>query len=254
MQILLADAKLMHQSADRESISTPLFQAEADMLAAEMSRMTADELQHQFGCGASAAEEARVRFARFATAKRMPAILAYNGQAYKHLLANTLDAAALAYGQEHLWITSFLYGMLRPLDGIAPYRMEQGVTLEATDDRPVSQWWRDRLTDRLIAAVKADDGVLLHLSTAEYQQLFHWRRVEAECRVVQPLFYVDTGRALKMQAVWAKSCRGAMTRYVLQNRLTSPDQLEAFTHEGFTYAATHGDPTHPYFLRHPALS
>ena len=249
MQILLADAKLMHQSADREPVSVPLFQAEAAMLAAEMARMTADELQRQFGCGASAAEEARVRFARFATAKRIPAILVYNGQAYKHLLANTLDAAALAYGQEHLWITSFLYGMLRPLDGIAPYRMEQGVTLEATDDRPVSQWWRDRLTDRLIAAVKADDGVLLHLSTAEYQQLFHWRRIEAECHVVQPLFYVDTPRGLKVQAVWAKSCRGALTRYVLQHRLTSPEQLEAFTHEGFTYAPTHGDRTHPYFIR-----
>lgn len=249
MQILLADAKLMHQSADREPISVPLSQAEATMLAAEMSRMTADELQRQFGCGASAAEEARVRFARFAAAQRMPAILAYNGRAYKYLLANTLDDAALAYGQEHLWITSFLYGMLRPLDGIAPYRMEQSVTLEATDDRPVSQWWRDRLTDRLIAAVKADDGVLLHLSTAEYQQLFHWRRVEAECHVVQPLFYVAAGDRLKVQAVWAKSCRGAMTRYVLENRLTAPDQLAAFSHEGFAFAANYGDATHPYFLR-----
>ncbi|MGN0223604.1 MAG: YaaA family protein, partial [Muribaculaceae bacterium] len=124
MQILLADAKLMHQSAEREPISEPLFQAEATMLAAEMARMTADELQRQFGCGASAAEEARLRFARFATAKPMPAILAYNGQAYKHLLAHTLGDAALAFGQDHLWITSVLYGILRPMDAIAPYRME----------------------------------------------------------------------------------------------------------------------------------
>jgi cytoplasmic iron level regulating protein YaaA (DUF328/UPF0246 family) len=84
--------------------------------------------------------------------------------------------------------------------------------------------------------VKADDGVLIHLSTAEYEQLFDWRRVCREVRVVQPLFYVQQPNGqLKVQAVWAKTCRGAMTRFILENRLSTPEALAAFSYEGFEY-------------------
>ena len=84
----------------------------------------------------------------------MPALLAYNGQAYKHLRAGTLSDEALEYAQKHLWITCFLYGLLRPMDSIVPYRMEHCVTLEATNDKPINQFWKDRLTDMLIDSVK----------------------------------------------------------------------------------------------------
>lgn len=79
--------------------------------------------------------------------------------------------------------------------------------------------------------VKADDGILLHLSTEEYEHLFDWKRVCKEVTVVQPLFYVrqKDGR-LKMQAVWAKSCRGAMVRFILNNRLVTPEELSAFNY------------------------
>lgn len=251
MQILLADAKLMHASATAGAeLSTPQFEAQASLLAAEMARMNADELQRLMGCGAAAAEEARLRYARFATASRLPAVMAYNGQAYKHLRADTLDASTLQYAQQRLWITSFLYGLLRPLDAIAPYRMEATVKLDATADRPIGHFWRDLLTEALIAAVQADDGILLHLSTAEYQQLFHWQQVEQQCTVVQPLFYVETAGRLKVQAVWAKTCRGAMTRWLLDNRISSPADLAAFQYEGFTFAPGYGDSAHPYFIRH----
>ena len=136
------------------------------------------------------------------------------------------------------------------MDGIAPYRMEHCVTLEATNDKPINQFWKDRLTDVLLDSVKADDGILLHLSTEEYEHLFDWKRVCKEVTVVQPLFYVrqKDGR-LKMQAVWAKSCRGAMVRFVLNNRLVTPEELSAFNYEGFEYAPQLGDANYPHFVR-----
>ena len=75
--------------------------------------------------------------------------------------------------------------------------------LEATNDKPINQFWKDKLTDVLIHSVKADDGILIHLSTAEYEHLFDWKRICREVKVIQPLFYVrqKDGR-LKMQAVW----------------------------------------------------
>lgn len=197
MQILLANAKIMFDKAERPPLTTPLFQSTADTLAAEMARMDVDE-----------------------------------------------------YAQKHLWITCFLYGILRPMDGIVPYRMEHCVSLDATNDKPVNQFWKDRLTEVIIDSVKRDDGILIHLSTEEYEHLFDWKRVCQEVRVIHPLFYVRQrdGR-LKMQAVWAKSCRGAMVRYIANNQLVSPAELTTFSYEGFEYAPHMGDEAFPHFVR-----
>ena len=250
MQILLANAKIMFDKAERKPLSTPLFQSTANSLAAEMAMMDVEELARQLDCSPKIAAENWKRYQDFAVAEKLPAILAYNGQAYKHLRAKTLSDEALAFAQEHLWITCFLYGLLRPMDGIVPYRMEHCVTLEATGDKPVNQFWRDRLTDVLIGSVKADDGILIHLSTEEYEHLFDWHRVCREVKVIHPLFYVrQSDGNLKMQAVWAKSCRGAMVRFILNNRLLTPQELAAFSHEGFEYAPQLGEEAFPHFIR-----
>ena len=250
MQILLANAKIMFDLAERKPISTPLFQSVANSLAAEMARMDVAALALQLGCSHNIATDNWKRYRDFAIADKLPAILAYNGQAYKHLQANTLSDATLLYAQKHLWITCFLSGLLRPMDGIVPYRMEHCVTLEATSNKPINQFWKDRLTDVLIGSVKADDGTLLHLSTEEYEHLFDWKRVCKEVTVIQPLFYVrqKDGR-LKMLAVWAKSCRGAMVRFILNNRLVTPEELSAFNYEGFEYAPLLGNANNPHFVR-----
>lgn len=250
MQILLANAKIMFDKAERKPLSAPLFQSTANSLAAEMAMMDVEELARQLDCSPKIAAENWKRYQDFAVAEKLPAILAYNGQAYKHLRAKTLSDEALTFAQEHLWITCFLYGLLRPMDGIVPYRMEHCVTLEATGDKPVNQFWRDKLTDVLIGSVKADDGILIHLSTEEYEHLFDWNRVCREVKVIHPLFYVrQSDGNLKMQAVWAKSCRGAMVRFILNNRLLTPQELTTFSHEGFEYAPQLGEEAFPHFIR-----
>lgn len=250
MQILLANAKIMHEHTDRQPTSVPRFQSISNVLAAEMARMDTDELAASLGCSPKIAATNQQRFQQFPFAEKMPALLAYNGQAYKHLRADTLSDDELAFAQQHLWITCFLYGLLRPMDGVAPYRMEHHIALEATDDRPLHQFWRERLTDVLIESVRADDGVLVHLSTAEYEQLFDWQRVCRELQVVHPLFYVrqPNGR-LKVQAVWAKTCRGAMVRHILKHRISQPTDLQGFAYEGFCYAPQLGEAAFPHFVR-----
>ena len=250
MQILLANAKIMFDKADRKPISVPHFQSVATVLAEEMARMDVDELASQLDCSSKIATENWKRYHNFMAAEKMPAILAYNGQAYKHLRASSLGEESLEYAQKHLRITCFLYGLLRPMDGIVPYRMEHCLSLEATNDKPVNQFWKDKLTDVLIDSVKADDGILIHLSTEEYEHLFDWKRVCKELKVIQPLFYVrqKDGR-LKMQAVWAKSCRGAMVRFIMNNQVATPEELAAFSYEGFEYAPELGEVAFPHFVR-----
>ena len=110
-------------------------------------------------------------------------------------------------------------------------------------------FWKSRLSDVLIKAVRADDGILIHLATEEYQHLFDWQRVRKEVGIVQPLFYVRKGNDLKMQAVWAKSCRGAMSRFIIEHRITKPDDLRTFSYEGFKFEPLLGEADYPHFVR-----
>ena len=277
MQIILASAKIMNvsikreqselvRSAEREkhgmeskdklksfpdvSMSLPRFQNEAQAFAKDMALYSTETIAEMLGCSQKIAVQNRMRYMRFfEDAPQLPAILAYYGQAYKHLKAETLTADDLNYSQRTLWITSFLYGLLRPLDGILPYRMEGNVELPSGEGQNMFGFWKNRLTDVLIDSVKADDGILIHLATEEYQHLFDWQRVSKEIRVIQPLFYVRKGNDLKIQAVWAKTCRGAMTRFIIQNRITTPDDLATFSYEGFEYEPTLGEPDYPHFIK-----
>ena len=253
MQIILASAKIMNdklKSVPDVSLSMPRFQNEAESFARDMAQYSAETIAEMLGCSQQIAAQNMLRFMQFFDEKpKLPAILAYHGQAYKHLKAETLTVDNLHYSQEKLWITSFLYGLLRPLDGILPYRMEGAVELPSGEGKNMFGFWKSRLTDVLIDAVKADDGILIHLATEEYQHLFDWQRVRKEIRIIQPLFYVRKGNDLKMQAVWAKTCRGAMTRLIIEERITNPTDLNAFSYEGFEYEPSLGEPDFPHFIK-----
>ena len=97
--------------------------------------------------------------------------------------------------------------------------------------------------------MQADDGVLVHLSTAEFTHLFNWSQVCREVNVIEPHFCVRKNGMLRVQAVWAKACRGAMVRFILEHRLSDPSALTAFSYEGFRYHADASDAHHLCFVR-----
>ncbi len=253
MQIILASAKIMNEGPKVVfdcPLSIPRFQKEAESFVRDMAQYSSTTIAEMLGCSMQIADQNRLRFMQFFDDKpKMPAILAYYGQAYKHLKAETLSSADLTFAQQHLWMTSFLYGMLRPMDAILPYRLEGQLELPSGEGQTMFGFWKSRLTDLLIDSVKSDDGILVHLATEEFQHLFDWHRVRQEVRIVQPLFYVRKGQSLKMQAVWAKTCRGAMTRFILENRLSAPEELHAFSYEGFPYQTYLGEPDYPHFVK-----
>ena len=228
MQLILASAKIM-RSADSgrvPTMTTPIFDDAARRLALELSQWSVTDLAKALHCSAAIAMENHQRFQQFMLDEnRIPAILAYYGQAYKHLRADEFSADDFRFAQDHLRILSFLYGALRPLDGIRLYRLEGKVKLQTTDGKTLFAWWKDRLTDRLIERVKADDGVLLHLATEEFEHLFDWKRVEK------------------------KGCRGGMARFVIQNKLNDPKALSAFSEDGFIFNPRLGDENHPHFIK-----
>ena len=108
---------------------------------------------------------------------------------------------------------------------------------------PLFDFWRTRLTDPLIEQVRADDGVLVNLASAEMKRLFDWKRLSREVRVVTPEFRIREGERLRTVVVYTKMCRGEMTRRLLCGRLREPDELKTFDWEGFRFdpAASRGD-------------
>lgn len=251
MQIILADAKIMREKAGGNVpfTSTPLFDHEARGMANEMAGMAVADIARLFRCSTSIAMENHQRFLSFDGGDRMPAVMAFYGQAYKYLQADSLSEKDLAFAQDHVSIMSFLYGLIRPLDAISLYRMPADVKLHFTDGAPLRSWWRSRLTDLLVSKVKADDGILLDLATTEFERMLDWKSVEQAVRVIKPMFLVDKGLEYKSVAMYAKGCRGAMARYVIKNRLSSPDDLNGFTTDGFVFRDDLGDVNHPHFIK-----
>ena len=235
MQILLASAKIMNSTTTVPTPNThlPRFHKEAGQMALELSSLSVEELAQTIPCNAKIALENKLRYQDFFNEEAfLPALLAYYGQAYKCLKAHEYS----------------LYGLLRPLDLIHPYRLEGKAKLPSAEDKNMFAYWKPLLTDLLIEAVHADDGILVHLATEEFQHLFDWKRLQKEVRIIQPLFMVDQGSRLKAVSVYAKSCRGAMTSYILRNQLASPDELLTFEYDGFTYHKDYGDEDHPHFI------
>ena len=137
--------------------------------------------------------------------------------------------------------------MTRPLDLIKPYRMEYSVELPSMAV-PVSDYWKPRLTDQLIDDVKAAGGVLVNLASREIQQSLDWPRLTKAVHVVTPEFKVYKGDSLKTIVVYAKMMRGAMTRYILKNRIEIPELIESFEAEGFRFSSRHSAPDNPVFV------
>lgn len=250
MQMLLASAKTMRETFAGGPTATtqPRFLDEARSLALRLSAMTVDELATALHCSKAIAADNHRRYGNFFNdTATLPAMLAYNGQAFRYLRADDLTADEAAFAQSHLFIVSFLYGLLRPLDAIHAYRLEGKADVAGCGS--MFDYWRDRLTDTLIEAVKGDDGVLVHLATKEFERMFHWKRVTKEVRVVQPLFLVDDGDRYRTVSMYAKGCRGAMARYIIKNQPSTADGLKAFTVDGFTYQPQLGDDDHPHFIK-----
>ena len=163
----------------------------------------------------------------------IPALTAYTGIVFKRIDPASFTDADFEYAQRHLNITSFLYGLLRPLDAIRTYRLEGDAVLPGRGDETMFSYWQSRLTDDLLGRIHADDGILVNLASGEMKRLFDWKRVCREARVITPEFRVREGDRLKTVVVYTKMCRGEMTRHILKNRIADPATLRSFEWEGF---------------------
>lgn len=201
--------------------------------------MTADEIRSLMHVSESLAQMNFERFQSFETPltehNARPALLTYRGDAFKALDAVSLDDEALEWAGNRVAVLSGLFGVLRPLDLIQPYRLEMAARLNNPAGANLYRFWEGPITERINEILKDDgEAVLIDLASAEYSKAIRSDLLEA--KRITPVFVENRdGRERKVHSTAAKRARGLMVRYIIENRIDRVDSLKAFDREGYVF-------------------
>ena len=188
---------------------------------------------------------------RFTARNSKPALLAFNGDVYEGLNATTLNATELAWAQRHVAILSGLYGVLRPLDRMQPYRLEMGTALRNPQGKDLYAFWGDTITEHLNARMAGQAApVVVNLASQEYFKAV--RREALNARVIDCVFEDWKNDRYKIISFFAKHARGLMARYAVTERLARPAGLKKFKLEGYAFAEAVSEPDRLVFRRRVA--
>ncbi len=183
---------------------------------------------------------------RFTKANSKQALLAFTGDVYQGLDAPSLSAADIDFAQQHLRILSGLYGLLKPLDRMQPYRLEMGTGFANKKGKNLYEFWGEQLTDELNRLL-ATEKVLVNLASNEYFKAVKARQITYP--IITPQFKDLKNGQYKVISFFAKKARGAMVRYILQKRIAKPEQLKKFTWQGYRFNAQMADGDNWVFSR-----
>ncbi|WP_017345615.1 peroxide stress protein YaaA [Pantoea sp. A4] len=177
------------------------------------------------------------------------AILAFKGDVYTGLQAETFSEADFSFAQQHLRMLSGLYGLLRPLDLMQPYRLEMGIKLANPAGKDLYDFWGELLTQKLNEALQEQgDDVLINLASDEYFKAIKPKALQG--RLIKPVFLDEKNGKFKVISFYAKKARGLMSRYIIQQRLTQPEQLKQFDVDGYFFVAEESNEKEFVFKRH----
>jgi uncharacterized protein len=250
MLILLSPAKNLDWSALQDTVprTEPALAKDAALLVKAAKRLSARELAGLMDLSDKLAALNQARFQAFGGApsrqNAKQAVLAFNGEVYQGLNAKSLNLEEMAFAQAHLRILSGLYGVLRPLDVIEPYRLEMGTKLETARGPDLYAFWGARIAKALSAEA---EGVIVNLASDEYFGAVDRKALKA--RVITPKFLdVKDGKARPV-FMFVKRARGMMARFAIEHRITAPEGLRAFSSGGYRFDSAASADDHWVFSR-----
>lgn len=252
MLTVISPAKRLDWAERDVEVTQPDFQGDAIRLSKTARNLTLGDLKKLMDLSDDLARLNRDRYRAFADTPEAqatrPAALAFAGDTYQGLEAASLDGDEMTWAQDHLRILSGLYGVLRPLDAIQPYRLEMGSRLKTRRGKNLYEYWRDQLSKALNAqAAEVGSEILVNCASQEYFGAVDLKALKL--RVITPVFMEDKGGTPKIVSFFAKKARGAMARYVIQHRLTDPAGLLDFDTGGYAYRPDLSEADKPVFVR-----
>ncbi|MBK5721194.1 peroxide stress protein YaaA [Dysgonomonas sp. Marseille-P4677] len=253
MIITMSPAKLQDFESPIPSVeaTTPLYAKEARELYKSMEGIDAGEIASLMNINPQLAHNVYQYIHAYPLGKtpQRQAALAYNGIAYQGLDAKTFSEKEWEFAQKHLVHISGLYGVLRPLDLIKPYRLEMQIPLANNKGKDLYAFWRETISKYLAKQMKADDNVWINLASKEYAKAVDRKLLPKGHKVITPIFKQHTDKGYKQIVVYAKKARGMMTRFIIQNQLTDIEHLKGFDTEGYTFAPQLSDDKEWIFVR-----
>ena len=234
--------------------TVPTFLEESQDLVTQLRELQPDDLCRLMSISNKLGDLNFARFANWQTPfdlkNARQAIFAFKGDVYLGLKAEQFSAADLNFAQKHLRILSGLYGVLRPLDLMQPYRLEMGTDFTNTGGKNLYCFWGTKLTSHLNAELAAQTGAskyLINLASNEYFSALHPKLMDAE--IITPVFKDFASGQYRVLSFFAKKARGEMAAYLIRNRISSPKKIPAFAVDGYQYSEDESTPGNPVFLR-----
>lgn len=250
MIALLSPAKTLDYERPVPAIetTTPRFAAEAHQLAAAASHLTLKRLGDLMDISPKLAKLNADRFASFDGQEERPALYAFAGDVYTGFEARTLDEPAIAFAQDHVRMLSGLYGLLRPLDAMRPYRLEMG-TRWAPRRKSLYDWWGDRIATAVREDVETEgSGVVLNLASQEYFAAVAGK-LPASIRIVTVDFREPGPNGPRFVSFHAKKARGMMARWLCEHHIDDIESMKDFDSAGYRCDAEASDGDHWTFFR-----
>jgi cytoplasmic iron level regulating protein YaaA (DUF328/UPF0246 family) len=233
-------------------LTQPSLLGEAEILVRQAKRLKPAALQALMGISEDLATLNHDRFQQFSTPftieNAKPAALIFNGDTYMGLDAPTLSSEDLAWAQDHLAILSGLYGILRPLDLIQPYRLEMGTRMKTRRGTTLYDFWGDRITKQIKERLaEHEDKTVVNLASIEYFKSVKPNALAGA--VIKPSFKEMRDGQPKMISFMAKKARGMMARHIIDGRIDRPEGLKDFATEGYRFDAASSTETTWNFIR-----
>ncbi len=251
MLLLLSPAKSLDYATPLPPLtaSQPRFAEEALATAQAASKLGPKKLSKLMSISDKLARLNADRYAGFAEQAERPALYAFAGDVYVGFEAKTLDEPAIAFAQDHVRILSGLYGLLRPLDLIRPYRLEMGTRWAPGRKKTLYQLWGNKISDVLAADLLADGSdVVINCASKEY-----WHAVEQAppkgVRIITIDFREDGPNGLTFNSFGAKRARGMIARWMCEHRITDPEALKGFDSDGYAFTPEGSDDATWRFVR-----
>ena len=254
MLILISPSKTLDfgKPADFHLSTQPEFVKEASMLIRPLRKLSVDQLMVLMNISPKLAQLNQERYflwrPEFTPTTALQALFAFRGDVYAGLDADSMTDQEIIMAQEKLRILSGLYGVIRPLDLIRPYRLEMGTTLAVRKNRNLYEFWQKKITARIREDLnRSNSNLLINLASVEYFKAVDQKKLKAE--IVTPEFREGKNGTYQMVSFFAKKARGMMTRFILQHGIEEEEHLRAFDSEGYCYNSRLSEKGRPVFTR-----
>lgn len=254
MKILISPAKSIDTTKEptTEQYTVPVFLSETQKLVAKLKKIKAKKLAEMMHISTDLAELNESRYRNWLdplkpSSEITPCVFAFNGEVYKGLDAHSMSEDELIRAQDQLRILSGLYGVLKPLDLMYPYRLEMGKKWEITSKiKNLYQFWGKKIAQQLNSELKEND-VVINLASNEYFKAVDKKTLKNQ--VITPVFKEFKNGDYKIVMMFAKHARGAMARYIIQNNIIEPEDLKAYSVDGYQFDVNQSTETEWVFVR-----